>query len=83
MIIGIKQAMNEEIHEIEKNKTQELTSLPLGKKLNCIKMVNKIKYKSTGEVDYYKERFMVKRHKQKTGIDYFEVLLLDRLSMLV
>ena len=53
----------------------------------CIKLVNKFKYKSTREVDHCKERFVVKRYKQNTGIDYFKVfapvIRLDIVRMII
>ena len=67
------QAMNEEIQSTEKNNTQELTTLSIGKKNIGVKWVYKIKYKPDGNVDRFKARLVAKSYKQKPSIDYFEV----------
>ena len=67
------QAMDEEIHSIEKNNTWEITSLPKGKKSIGVKWVYKTKYQPDGQVDRLKARLVVKGYKQKPGIDYYEV----------
>ena len=67
------QAMDEEIHSIEKNNTWEITSLPKGKKSIGVKWVYKTKYQPDRQVDRLKARLVVKGYKQKPGIDYYEV----------
>ena len=69
------QAMDEEMHAIEKNKTCELTTLSYGKKPIGVKQVYKTKYKPAGEIDHYKVRLVVKGYKQKIGINYSEFML--------
>lgn len=84
---GWLQAMNDEIHSIEKNDTRELTSLPEGKKSIGVKWVFKTKYKPSGEVERLKARLVVKDYKQKPGIDYYEVFApiarLDTIHMVI
>ena len=55
--------MEEEIHAIEKNDTWKFTSIPTGKNAIRVEWVYKIKFKSSGEVDRYKTRFVVKGYK--------------------
>ena len=45
------QAMDKEIHVIEKNKTWELTTLSYEKKPISVKWIYKTKYKPIGEID--------------------------------
>lgn len=66
-------AMDEEIHEIEKNNTWLLTTIPEGKKPIGVKWVYKTKYNPKGEVDHFKAQLVAKGYKQKLDIDYFEV----------
>ncbi|KAK3017933.1 hypothetical protein RJ639_004022 [Escallonia herrerae] len=68
-----RKAMNEEIGAIVKNDTWELTTLQYGKKLIGVKWVYKVKKNSKGKVERYKVRLVVKRYKQRAGIDYDEV----------
>ena len=68
--------MNKEIPLIEKNNTWELTTLLVGKKLKCVKQIYKIKYKHNGKVVQFKVRLVAKGYKQKSGIDYFDVIAL-------
>ena len=65
--------MQEEIHAIKKKNTWELSSLPRGHKAMGVKWVYKTKRNAKGEVEKYKARLVVKRYKQKFGIDYEEV----------
>ena len=55
--------MEEEIHAIEKNDTWKFTSIPTGKNAIRVEWVYKIKFKSSGEVDRYKARLVVKGYK--------------------
>ena len=68
--------MNEEIHAIEKNDTQKLTTIPSEKKPIIAKQVHKTKNKPIGEVDRFKSRLVIKGYKQKVGFDYFEIFAL-------
>jgi hypothetical protein len=54
------EAMEEEMHAIEKNDTWKLTNLPENKK-------------AIGEVQRYKARLVAKGYKQREGNDYGEV----------
>ncbi|KAJ6883706.1 hypothetical protein NC652_030829 [Populus alba x Populus x berolinensis] len=67
------EAMDEEIHAIEKNDTWKLTYLPENKKAIGVKWVYKTKKNAKGEVQRYKARLMAKGYKQREGIDYGEV----------
>ena len=79
--------MDDKIHLIEKNDTCKLTSLPPSKKPIRVKWVCKTMYKLDGQVDLLKVRLVVKGHKQKLGVDYFEVFVLvskiDTIQMIV
>jgi len=66
-------AMDEEIHAIEKNDTWKLTNLLENKKAIGVKWVYKTKKNAKGEVQRYKARLMAKGYKQREGIDYGEV----------
>ncbi|GKD41948.1 ribonuclease H-like domain-containing protein [Tanacetum coccineum] len=65
-------AMNEEMSALYENATWELVDLPAGRKPIGSKWVYKIKLKSTGDVERYKERVVAKGFNQKEGIDYEE-----------
>ncbi|GKD40542.1 putative RNA-directed DNA polymerase, partial [Tanacetum coccineum] len=69
------EAMNLEMEALYRNGTRELTILPKGRKAISSKWVFKIKYKSIGEVDRYKERLVAKDFNQKEGLDYEETFL--------
>jgi hypothetical protein len=68
-----KQAMDEEIKAIEKNKTWELTNLPAHKNPIGVKWVYKTKKNADGSINKYKARLVAKGYKQKEGEDYSEV----------
>ncbi|KAK1421784.1 hypothetical protein QVD17_24412 [Tagetes erecta] len=68
-----KQAMNNEIHSINKNATWSLVDLPPKHSPIGVKWIYKTKYNEKGEVDKYKARLVVKGYKQKYGLDYKEV----------
>lgn len=65
--------MNEEIQATEKNNIWELTTLPLEKKPIRVKWMYKTKYKTTGEMDHFKARLVVK------GINKRQVLTISLL----
>jgi hypothetical protein len=67
------EAMDEEIHAIEKNDTWKLTYLPENKKAIGVKWVYKTKKNVKGEVQRYKARLVAKGYKQREDIDYGEV----------
>lgn len=66
-------AMNEELQDIEKNKTWSLVDLPKGRKSIGCKWVYKIKRNESGEAIRYKARLVAQGFSQKYGIDYDEV----------
>ncbi|KAE8722590.1 hypothetical protein F3Y22_tig00013960pilonHSYRG00315 [Hibiscus syriacus] len=64
------QAMKEEIHALESNKTWSLIPLPPGKFPIGCKWVYRVKYKASGEVERYKARLVAKGYNQQEGIDF-------------
>jgi len=62
--------MNEEIRAIERNKTWDLVTLPIGKTHIVVKWVYKTKLKPNGSIAKYKSRLVVKGFMQKEGEDY-------------
>ncbi|RVW37266.1 Retrovirus-related Pol polyprotein from transposon TNT 1-94 [Vitis vinifera] len=67
-----KAVVDEEVRELEKNGTWEITDLPRGKKPVGCKWIFTIKYKADGNVDRYKARLVAKGFTQSYGIDYQE-----------
>ena len=65
--------MNEEIRAIERNKTWELVTLPIGKTPIAVKWVYKTKLKLDDSIAKHKARLVVKRFMQKEGEDYSEI----------
>ena len=69
-----KQAMNEEMQSLHKNRTWELVKLPKGKKAIGCKWVYAKKEGFPGKNEIrYKARLVAKGYAQKEGIDYNEV----------
>nr|GEV58451.1 ribonuclease H-like domain-containing protein [Tanacetum cinerariifolium] len=66
------EAMNKEIDALYRNNTWEITDLPKDRKSIGGKWVYKIKYKSNGEIEIYKARYVVRGYNQKEGIDFDE-----------
>ncbi|KAL9250260.1 Retrovirus-related Pol polyprotein from transposon RE2-like protein, partial [Drosera capensis] len=67
-----QQAMNEELHVLNKTRTWDLVHLHAGKSLISSKWVYKIKTKSDGSVECYKARLVARDFTQEYGIDYEE-----------
>ena len=78
-----KDAMNEELQALEKNKTSEVVELPKGKKTVGYRWIYtikykvdfffffyQIKYKVDGTIERYKAKLVAKRYTQIYGIDY-------------
>ncbi|GKA67384.1 ribonuclease H-like domain-containing protein [Tanacetum coccineum] len=64
--------MNAEIEALNENHTWEITDLPPNRKAIGNKWIYKIKYKSSGDIDRYKARLVVKGFNKKEGIDFDE-----------
>jgi len=67
------EAIDEEMHAIEKNDTWNLTNLLDNKKAIGVKWIYKMKKNAKGEVQRYKARLVAKGYKKREGIDYGEV----------
>ncbi len=67
-----KQAMIEEFQALEKTHIWDLIDLPRGKYVIGYKWVYKIKTKSDGTIEWYKERLVAKEFAQEYGIYYEE-----------
>ena len=82
-----KQAMDEEINSIEKNRTWTLTELPAEARKIGVKWLYKTKYNEHGEIDKHKARLVAKGYSQQYGIDYTEVFApvarLDTIRMIL
>ncbi|GKB57499.1 ribonuclease H-like domain-containing protein [Tanacetum coccineum] len=65
-------AMNSEIDALLRNDTWDIFDLPKDEKSIGSKLIFKIKYKSSGEIDRYKARLVAQGFGQKEGIDYEE-----------
>ena len=68
-----KEACEDEISSIIKNKTWELLDLPEGFKPIGLKWIFKIKRNSDGRISKYKSRLVAKGYIQRHGIDFEEV----------
>nr|GEZ41365.1 integrase, catalytic core [Tanacetum cinerariifolium] len=71
-----RNAMQQEIKAFKKNRTWTLEELPEGKRPIDSKWVYKTKYKSNGEVERYKARFVAEGCTQREGVDYHETFSL-------
>jgi hypothetical protein len=67
-----KEAMEEELHALMRNKTWELAMLPEGKKAVGCKWIFTVKQTPEGKIDRYKARLVAKGYSQTYGIDYDE-----------
>lgn len=65
--------MGLEIDAIEKNNTQELTTLPPDAKKIGVKWIYKTKLNEKGQIEKYKARLVAKGYSQQYGINYNEV----------
>ncbi|KAG7553438.1 GAG-pre-integrase domain [Arabidopsis thaliana x Arabidopsis arenosa] len=68
-----RDACDEEICSINKNKTWSLVDLPKGAKAIGLKWVFKIKRNSDGSINKYKARLVAKGYVQRYGVDFEEV----------
>lgn len=67
-----RNAMQEEINAIEKNKTWQLVERPNDKEAIGVKWVYKLKHNPDGSIQRAKARLVVKGYAQQPGIDYSE-----------
>lgn len=67
-----KEAMNTEMNALYENDTFDIVELPSDRKATGSKWVYKIKYKSSGEIDRFKARFVIQGFSQKEGVDFDE-----------
>jgi hypothetical protein len=67
---GVKQV--EELEALRKNKTWELTHLPVGKKVVSCKWIYTVQQNPEGKVERYKEMLVARGYSQTYGIDYDE-----------
>eukprot|EP00253_Pinus_taeda_P030808 PITA_30808 len=70
------EAMDEEMHAIERNTTWDLVELPNGKEVIGVKWVYKTKSNAEGKIERHKARLVVKGYKQQYGRDYEETFAL-------
>ena len=68
-----RDACQDEITSIIKNKTWDLVDLPSGAKAIGLKWVFKIKKNSDGSINKFKARLVAKEYIQRHGVDYEEV----------
>lgn len=67
-----RDAVDEELRSLDKNKTWQLVELPTGKRVIESKWVFKLKKKADGSIDRYKARLVAKGYSQRKGMDYEE-----------
>lgn len=68
-----RNACEEEIESIKKNRTWTLIDMPVGCKAIGLKWVFKLKRNADGSVNKHKARLVAKGYVQREGIDYEEV----------
>ncbi|GJY20493.1 ribonuclease H-like domain-containing protein [Tanacetum coccineum] len=70
------ETMNNEMEALFRNNTWILTDLLVNRKTIGCKLLFKIKYKSSGEIERYKARLLSKGFSHREGIDYEETFSL-------
>lgn len=68
-----KDACDDEISSIERNRTWDLVDLPAGAKAIGLMWIFKVKRNSDGTINKHKSRLVAKGYIQRHGIDYEEV----------
>lgn len=67
-----REAMKEEIHMIEKNKTWSLVQRPTDKNVVSVKWIYRLKTDANGNVVRHKARLVARGFAQQYGVDYLE-----------
>ena len=81
MVIGANKDMEEEIEQIENNKTQTLVPKPADKNVIGTKWVFRKKLDENGEITRKKARLVCKGYAQEEGLDYGETFsLIERME---
>lgn len=82
-----RNAMQEEIHMIEKNQTWVLVDRPSNKNVIGVKWVFRTKLNADGSINKHKARLVAKGYAQQHGVDYFDtfapVARLDTIRLLL
>ena len=65
-----KQAIEEEMDALLRNKTFEIAPRPINRNVVGCKWVFKVKYKADGSIEGYKARLVAKGFSQQPGTDY-------------
>ena len=68
-------ALKEEVWALQDNETWNLVRPPIDRDVISGKLVYKVKLRSSGQVDKFKERNVAKSFKQVEGLDYFDNFL--------
>lgn len=71
-----KEAMKSEYNALINNQTWDLVTNTEATRVVQNKWVLKVKYKTDGSLDKYKERLVTKGFQQTPGVDYFETFSL-------
>lgn len=66
------EAMDNEIDSLKENNTWTLVNLPEGRKAISNKWVYRVKLKTSGELERYKARLVIRGFSQQYGVDYNE-----------